>query len=432
MNILARNKVVKNAAWIIGVKVVQAVVNMLIAMLTARYLGPSNYGQINYAASLVAFFTPIMQLGLNGTLVQELVNHPECEGETMGTAVLMNIASGLLCVVGLIAFASLSAVGDTETTVVCALYSISMLMEAVHILQYWFQARLLSKYTSLAMLAAYVIASIYQVFLLVTGKSIYWFAVSKVLDIAIIDVILIRMYHRCGGKRLVFSWDTGRSLLKKSRFYILANMMVVIFAQTDRIMLKMMIDDAATGYYSAAVACASLTSFVFSAIIQSMHPVILENYKSDRDAFERSLTTLYSIIVYLSVVQCIFIAGLAPFIIRVLYGEAYALAVRPLRCIVWYTTFSYIGSANWVYIQATNNQAVLWKMNVVGAVANVILNYAMIPVWGIEGAAIASLLTQIITNIGSCFIFKTLRPIVGYLKEGLNGKNLIRGIRYLR
>lgn len=72
MNIL-KNKVIQNASWIILCKIVQAVLNLVVTMLTARYLGPSNYGLISYAASLVAFAVPVMELGLRNTLVQEFV-----------------------------------------------------------------------------------------------------------------------------------------------------------------------------------------------------------------------------------------------------------------------------------------------------------------------------------------------------------------------
>ena len=90
-----KNKVIKNAAWIIGCRIVQSVLALLVTMISARYLGPSGYGIINYAASIVAFFVPVMQLGLNGTLVQELLNEPDGEGETLGTALGLSLVSGV-------------------------------------------------------------------------------------------------------------------------------------------------------------------------------------------------------------------------------------------------------------------------------------------------------------------------------------------------
>ena len=67
---LKKNKVINNAIWIIIGKVAQSLLALVIGMLTARYMGPSNYGLISYAASLVAFVVPIMNLGLSNVLVQ--------------------------------------------------------------------------------------------------------------------------------------------------------------------------------------------------------------------------------------------------------------------------------------------------------------------------------------------------------------------------
>ena len=96
-----KHKIVKNASWIIGIQLVKAVLGIFVSMLTARFLGPSDFGLINYAASIVAFVTPIMNLGLTGVLVQELVNSPEDEGKILGTSVSLSFFSSLLCIAAL-------------------------------------------------------------------------------------------------------------------------------------------------------------------------------------------------------------------------------------------------------------------------------------------------------------------------------------------
>ena len=78
---LLKNREIKNAGWIIGCKIVQSLINLVIGLITARYLGPSNYGVISYVASVVAFALPIMQLGLKHTLVKEFVQSPDQEGK---------------------------------------------------------------------------------------------------------------------------------------------------------------------------------------------------------------------------------------------------------------------------------------------------------------------------------------------------------------
>ena len=89
-------KVMANASWIIGLQIVKAILSFIISMLTARYLGPSDFGLINYASSIVSFVAPVMYLGLNCVLVQEFVSNSEKEGETIGTAVVLSLSSSLL------------------------------------------------------------------------------------------------------------------------------------------------------------------------------------------------------------------------------------------------------------------------------------------------------------------------------------------------
>ena len=96
MRSLFKNRSASNAMWIIAGKVIQAVLALIVNMLTARYLGPSNFGLINYAASIVTFAVPIMTLGFNSVLVQQVTNYPEEEGKIFGTSITLSIISSLV------------------------------------------------------------------------------------------------------------------------------------------------------------------------------------------------------------------------------------------------------------------------------------------------------------------------------------------------
>lgn len=403
------NKVIKNASWIIGCKIAQSVVNLIISMIAVRYLGPSNYGLIAYAASVVAFVLPIMQLGLSKTLVQEFIDHPDREGEVLGTALVMNLLSSLLCIGIVYIFLLVANSGERETMLVGVLFSISLIFQATEMIQYWFQAKLLSKYPSIAMLIAYSAVAIYKIVLLVAGKSVFWFAVSNSIDYVITSIILLVIYHRMGNQKFGFSFSLGKLMFSRSKYYIVSTMMVTIFQQTDRIMIKLMMDEEQVGYYSAAIACVGVTAFVFAAIIDSMRPLILEEKAKGGADYEKQLVSLYSIITYLSLAQCIVMTIFAKPIILILFGKDYIAAVGALRIAVWYITFSYYGSIRNVWILAESKQKYLWIINLSGAVCNVVLNFVLIPIIGIIGAAIASLVTQIFTNVIIGYIIKPIR-----------------------
>lgn len=146
---LRKNKVVKNAGWIIGGKVANKLLAFVVGIFAARYLGPSNYGLINYAAAYAAFFASLCTLGLNSVIVKNFVDHPDQQGETIGTTLLLRAISSLLSALAIIGIVSVVDRGERLTIVVVALYSIGLIFQVFDTLNYWFQARLQSKYSAL-------------------------------------------------------------------------------------------------------------------------------------------------------------------------------------------------------------------------------------------------------------------------------------------
>ncbi len=423
---LLKNKVAKNAGWIIGCRLAQVVFALIINLLTARYLGPSNYGVISYAASIVNFVVPIMTLGINNVFVNEILNKPEEEGKTLGTSVVLTLISAICCIIGLTTFAFVVNPGEKQTILVCALYGLLLIPQSFEMVQYWFQSKLLSKYTSLSMLLAYIIVSAYKIFLLVTGKSVYWFAISHALDYSIIAVLLFAIYFKKGGQRLSFSFKRASELFSQGKHYILAGIMGSVLAQTDRIMIKMMGESSDVGFYSAAYAMCGLTTFVFSAIIDSMRPMILEQRKKSHNDYEKNVIRLYSIVIYLSLAQSVVLTIFSKYFILIFYGSAYIESIETLKIISWYTTFSYVGAVRNVWILAEQKQKYLWIINFVGMILNILINLVLIPIWGINGAAVATLLTQIFANVVMGYIIKPIRQNNRLLIKGFNFINIFK------
>ena len=418
---MKENKVFNNAKWIVLCKLAQSVLQLIVGMISARYLGPSNYGLISYAASIVAFAIPFMRLGFDATLVREYVEAPKKEAEITGTAVAMNIMSSVACLFGVIGFSAVSNVNDRTTVLVCSLYSISLVFAAVEMIQYWFQYKLLSKYSSVVMLVSYFAVSAYKIFLLATQKSVFWFAVSHSVEYGLIGFALLAVYYKQGG-RFRFSWSLAKKMLSNSKHYILAALMVVIIQNTDHVMLTLMIGEAENGFYSAAITSVTVFQFVYTAIIDSYRPVILGNKKQGDPEYTLNMTRLYSIILYLALAQGIVFTVAGRLIIGVLYGSEYVAAVPVLRILAWFVAFAMMGSVRNVWILAEQKQKYLWIINLSGALFNVALNLVLIKPLGARGAALASVLTQIFSNFVLGFIWKMLRENNRLILKSLSPK----------
>lgn len=419
-------KVVKNASWIIGCKIAQSILAFFISMLSARYLGPSNFGLVGYAQSVTVFMAPIMQMGFNYILVREIINHKEEEGKIIGSSILVSVISSIGCMIAIFLFAFISSPNDKDSIIVCVLYSISLIFQAGELVAYWYQAHYLSKYPSLVSFFAYTIVSAYKVFLLSTEKSVYWFAVSYAIDYCIIAFVLIILFKCKSKQKLEFSLTVAKRLISNGKYYILSALMINVFLQTDRIMVKMMVGNSEAGYYIAASTCTGLLAFVFAAINDSMRPLVLENKKNRSCLYEKSIISLYSIIIYLALIYAMILCAFSNTIVRLLYGVDYVAAVPILQVLSWYTVFAYYGGAKDVWVLAEEKQKYLIYLNGAGAIANVTLNFFLIKTCGGVGAAIASLITQMITNVLIVQFIPDLRPNNRFLLLSLNPRNLMQ------
>lgn len=415
----SQNRMVKNAGWIVAGKIVHMIIALFVSLLTARYLGPGNYGLINYAGAYTTFFFSLCTLGINSILVKAFVDEPKQSGTILGTTLLLRFISSTLSVLTIIGISLIIDHGEPTTIWVVALCSLGLVFQIFDTFNYWFQYRLQSKFCALATTIGYVIVSAYKLLMLILDMSVEWFAISASVDYAIVAICLYIAYKKNGGGRLGCSWKKSKELLGGGYHFILSGLMIAIYCTTDRLMLKHMLGENEVGYYSTAFAVCNLWTFLLTAIIDSMKPVILQYYKTDRNKYLCLNRQLYAIVFYISVVVSLVFVALGDFIIKLLYGEAFLPAATPLKVITWYTAFSYLGAAREPWVVSENKQKYLKFLYAGAAVLNVVLNAVLIPFWGASGAAAASLITQISTIYIFPVIIKDLRPNAKLMLESV-------------
>lgn len=423
---ILRNRTVKNAGWLIAGRIIHMLLSFVIGLLTARCLGPSNFGLINYAGAYVTFFTAFCTLGINAVIVKNLIDHPTEEGETVGTTIVLRLVSSFLSLLTIVGIVSVIDHDEPVAIVVVALYCISLLFQVFDTFSYWFQSKLLSKYYAIATTLSFAIASVYRAVLLFNGNSVEYFAVANSVDYCVMAVMLYVFYRIQHGPKLSFSIRKAKELLSVSVSYILSGLMVAVYGATDKLMLKQMLSEAAVGYYSLAVSVSVMWTFLLSAIIDSMKPTIMRYHNVNRAMYEKHNRLLYALIFYISLFASLGITLLAPLVVNILYGDAYAPAIGAVRIVVWYVAFSYLGVARDTWIVCERKQKYLKYIYLSSALINVALNFLLIPVFGVEGAAMATVVTQISTVFVVPLLFKDFRPNVKLIVEAIMLKGLIR------
>lgn len=417
---MGRKNFVNNSLWIIGGKIAQMLLTLIIGAISARYLGPSNYGLINLGAAYTALFTPIISLGLYGIIVNEIVNKPNEDGVILGSAVGLRIISAIISSICILGLVILTHPKNELLWIVTMLQCTAILFQWSDTFNYWCQSQYNSKAAVCIQLAAYIIASVYKIYLLITQKSVEWFAFSLGVDFILQAIFFVRYFQKEGNCKLKFRLQTAKRLLSQSYHYVFSSLASVVYGQIDRLMLGTMLGTSVVGLYTAAVTISSMWTFILSAIIDSVRPKIIETRRSSIELYRKRIIQLYSFIIYFSIAVSVGICFCSRYIISIIYGKEYLDAQISLCILTWGTCFSFLGVARSIWCVCEKRQKYEKYLSIIGSILNVILNAIMIPIFGMNGAAIATLITQIGTNFGFLFLIPEMRENSFYILKAFD------------
>ena len=420
-----KKRVIANMSWLMGGKIVNMILSFFVSLATARYLGPSNFGSINYVAAYVSFFSSIASLGLSVIVIKEVSSGEEDDNKVIWTGILMRFLTAVASTIAVVAFFAIAKRNDPLLVPIAALESIAILASAFDTFMYWFQGKLLGKYVSIAGVIAYLAMSLYRLYLLANGADILWFAFATSVDTLVLAHVLFIFYVKENGFRPVISLPLGRKLLKQSYHYLISGLIAILYSKIDQIMLGDMLDKASVGLYSAALTIASLWGMIPSAFIQSVSPILYKNAQTDRGMFLKRLKQSYAGIWFLNVCWSLAISLFSYWVVLLLYGAEYMGARKALIIVVWYSGISSLGSLTQVYLATENKNKYINYFALAGLVTDVVLNALLIPHFGITGAAVATLATYCVIHIVMPLVIKDTREAAVLILQGMIFRDVI-------
>lgn len=412
-----KRKFIQNTSWIILEKIFQMIIQLIVGIVSIRYLGPENYGSISYIGSFIALFNSVCTLGLEGVVIKHILEDPKDTGEIVGTSILMRIISSTISVVGIMIMIYIVDNGNKSLLLLAILQSISVIFMSFEVIDLWFQSKLQSKYVSIAKTVATLVVSVWKIYLLTKSKSLYYFAFSSTLQYIVISVLLLYLYFNQDGDKLKWSMVRAKKLIGESYHFILSGLMVVLYTQMDKIMIGNMIDKEQVGIYTAASSIPGMYAFIFMALINSSRPIILEAKRNNEKIYIKRIKQLYSSIIWISIIISIIMLFASRIVMFILYGQEYITGSVVLKISTWSNIFSMLGTARGIWIVAEQKGKFVKKYLFWGAIINLILNIILIPKYSINGAAFATIITQITTCIIAPMFYKETRIHTKYILE---------------
>ena len=409
-------KYFRNTSWLFGEKILRMIVGLFVGIWVVRYLGPEQFGLLSYAQSFVGLFTVIATLGLDGgILVRELVKDETRRGELIGTAFWLKIIGAFGVLLILLVAVNLTS-NDTYTNTLVFIIASATIFQSFNVVDLYFQSKVISKFAVYANIISLFLSSLVKIALILNEAPLITFAWVVLFDSFILACGFIYFYIKNNStlniKNLKFRSKTAASLLKDSWPLILSGVVISIYMKIDQVMIKEMMSAEAVGQYAAAVQISEAWYFIPIVIASSFFPAIINAKKQSEEFYYARLQKLYNFIVWFSIVIAVIMTFTSDWIVELLYGAQYNESGSVLMIHIWAGISVFFGVANSKWLLIENLQKYRIYIDVFGAVLNIGLNLLLIPMWGINGAAIATLISYFGTFLIIFLYIKKLRIVV--------------------
>jgi len=399
-----------NTSWLLGERILRMGVSLFVGIYVARFLGPEKFGLLSYALGFVMLFGTIASFGLNEILVRELLQEKTQIKELLSTAFFIRVF-GFLMMGCIIIFALQFTNDDKYTHLMITIITLSIFFQSFNVIDCYFQSQVQSKYVVIVQFIQLLITSLIKIFLIINKATLIWFAIVFLIDQALLAILLLSIYRWKKEWFSVFSvrWKLAKQLFTNAWPLIFSGMMVSIYMKIDLIMIKEMLDAKAVGIYAAAVKLCEVLYFLPVVVMSSLFPAVVEARKKDLIVYRKQVYRIYEIMIGATAIVAIITTFLADWIVNILYGSIYQEAATILQIYIWAFVFVSLGVVSSKYLVAENLEIYAMYRSILGAIINITLNWYLIPIYGIKGAAIATLITQIFVAYLFLFCFQSTR-----------------------
>lgn len=404
-------KFFSNTLWLISFQCVKMLISFVVSILTARLLGPANYGIIGYVATFITLFSPFANLGLTSVIVKEYVQQKEESSAILKSCMAMCFISSAVCYILLNAIVFLLNINERIFLYCSLIQGLILFCNCFELVTCYFQANLQSKKTVIISFIGYLTTQALKVLFLFTSKGVIWFSFACVIDSITIAFLLFILTLRTpelrGGK---VSKDIAKRCLKLSMPFILIGAISVIYASVDKLMIKHILGGTeSVGFYNVAHSLATCWVFIVSAVITSFTPLIYESQLQDTKLHSTRIRQMYWAVFYIGAIISLIISALCPFAIPVIYGNVYNQAILPTVFLTWASVFAYMGVARGVQFVCDKKQKYLLCFSCLTVIVNIAFNSVLIPIMGVSGAALATLISEFFTCMICPLFFKETR-----------------------
>lgn len=391
-----KQTVFKNTFWLTLGTGLSRVLNFVLMVYVARILGATEYGMFAFAMAFVSLFTVVADLGIATILVRKFSQNKENEKE-FHALISLKMVLGIL----MIAFSIVGAFFITHDPniqkIIFILAFATLANSLIDTMYAFFQARQKMEHQASAAILGALLLTAFGFLVVLNFPSAenlsYAFLAANT-----ITIVFILMFFHFKVYPIKLSWQKNiwRKYLVVSWPLAFTSFFGLLYTYIDSVMLGAYGMITENGFYTAAYRIAWMAYIFTGLAVTSFYPILSQSLGESKERFQQIWDYQMELMAVLAVPMMIGGIILAPKIIDLFYGVEFLPSVLALQILIVMAGILLLYAAfNQVLIVA-NQQKKLIFATLFGAVANIVLNFILIPKYSLYGAAAASALTQLL------------------------------------
>jgi len=401
-------------------EVIAKALQLVIFIYIARVFGKTEFGKFGFALAFSFIILIIADFGLNTLLIREISRNKDKVKKYMSNALGIKIFLVILTVI--VSYLYLNLMNyDSDIKIVTYFMVVFIILQSFTDLFYSaFRAFEKMHYdASIKVLRMFILSLL--IFVIMNNiRSIVFVALLFVLtEIVILFISVIIFIKNISQLSIEFDIKFSKSLLKKSSFFGLSLMVSMLFLFIDSVMLQNFRGSAEVGIYTAVFNILLGITFIPLMFANAVYPVFSRYFVNDKHllkfAYKKSLQ--YMIILGFPISVGIFIY--AGNIINLIYGEGYGESIIVLKILCWFVFLVFMSLISGIALSSINRQRSRFITQGIFLITNIILNLILIPKYGVVGAAIATVISEVLFLLAYSYLIKRYKIGLGFIKIGI-------------
>jgi O-antigen/teichoic acid export membrane protein len=401
-------KIFSNFLSLTASEIVSKLLQLLVFVYLARELGKESFGVFSFGIAFALLVFIIADFGLSTLLIREISRNKKAASKYITNAFVIKIFLTIITLVVAFLFLNLLNYSQEVKLIAYTMLSFTILQSFTDLYYSIFRAFERMHYDASIKILRMLILVTAIFFVIKNNFSLATASLAfPITEIITLTITVILVYTKFIKISFDFDYRFSKEIVKKSSFFCLSMVFAGLFMYTDQIMLSKLGSVADVGIYAAASNIMLALIFIPMMYANAIYPVIskffISSKKSLKLAYERSFK--YMLILGLAVSTGIF--SLSENIVSLLYGPEYKETAIVLAILSGYLFLRFINVISGFTLSSINRQDSRIFSQGTAALTNIILNFILIPMYGFIGAAVATLITEIIFfSTYLSFIFK--------------------------